>query len=277
MSHLFKCLVFLMTVQFTTVSLAEPNEPSQGTENDVQKVRVWSYYLAPPFQASNGHQGIGVSKAFLALLNQYFSGRVTFYLEEVPRARLNRYLERDEQGLVLFVNPSWMERDADTRYLWTSAVLKDQNEIISSVRSKVEYTTPSSLTGLRFGTIRGRKYSQFSEVFQSGAVTRIMVDREDQALSMLNARRVDITTQPRTTALALIEKLGLQGKLYFSEQPLFKFTRHIMITKSLSHLHGDLEAFVQQLPTDPNWQKILDMYQVNSTKMKSTKELGVTE
>lgn len=219
-------------------------------------ITVWNYYLSPPFMVS---QTQGLVYDFVDLLNES-SSELKFNLKSIPRTQLNKYLEQKKQGIVLFVNWAWMGKNAKERYHWTSLILKDQNEIISSVNKKIVYESPSSLKGLVFGGIRGRKYKGLEKYFNTGEIMRYDVDKEKQVLSMILKNRIDVTSQPRTIVLSLASKMNIEKKLYFSPSPLFSFSRHIMVTKELSNVHTYLNSFIKSLPSNKKWQNILMEY-----------------
>ncbi|RTR33353.1 hypothetical protein [Shewanella atlantica] len=79
-----------------------------------QPITVWNYYLFPPFQTAP-HSGLATD--FVALLNQEFEGEFRFKLNSVPSARLNKYLKKEEQGVLLVVNWAWMGEGAKQKYL----------------------------------------------------------------------------------------------------------------------------------------------------------------
>lgn len=160
---------------------------------------VWNYYLAPPFVTSDNK---GLSYDFVNLLNKKANNKFIFELRSIPRVRLNKYLNDGKQGIVLFVNWSWMGKDAKEKYLWTNKILDDQNEIISLRDKKIVFEGPSSLKGLTFGAIRGRKYKELESSFATNEINRYDVNKEEQILNMMIRNRIDVTSQPRTLVMA---------------------------------------------------------------------------
>lgn len=245
-----KILLFILTI---TLLFCLPQVLFAKTPTIV----VWNYYLAPPFVVSNKE---GLAQDFVNLINKKSMGKFNFELRSVPRARLNRYLKKEQQGIVLFVNWVWMGKNAKQKYLWTNQVLKDQNEIISSLEKKIVFQDPLSLKGLIFGAIRGRKYKGLESLFISNEIQRYNVAKEKQIIEMLLRNRVDVTSQPRTLILALAKEMGVRDKLFFSPKPLFSFTRHIMITSKLEEVSHHLNSIVDNISKDEEWNKILYKY-----------------
>lgn len=219
-------------------------------------ITVWNYYLSPPFMISHDQ---GLVYDFVDLLNSE-QNKYVFHLKSIPRAQLNKLLEQKKQGVVLFVNWTWMGKNAKEKYYWTSPILKDQNEVISSVNKKVIYLSPNSLKGLVFGAIRGRKYKGLEKYFKTGEITRYNVDNEKQVLSMILKNRVDVTSQPRTIVMSLSSKMDIEKQLYFSPTALFSFNRHLMVTKELDYIHEFLNNFTVSLSSSEKWQNILNRY-----------------
>ncbi|ABV36994.1 conserved hypothetical protein [Shewanella sediminis HAW-EB3] len=224
---------------------------------DSRVITLWNYYLSPPFQIS-GDEGLAFD--FVNLLNDEFRGRFVFRLDSLPRARLNKYLAEQKQGLVLFVNWRWMGDGAEANYLWTPPLWQDRNEVISSIENKVVFDGPESLKGLTLVAVRGRKYKSLEPLFARSEITRFNVNREEQALALLLKSRGDLTIQPRSVVMFLLNELNLQNKIYLSPTPFFSFTRHIMLTPGLIELHPELSEFVLQLDTNVRWQNILQKY-----------------
>lgn len=251
-----KILLFIMTAMiplfFSPILFAK-----------IPTIIVWNYYLAPPFISSNRQ---GLAQDFVNLMNKKSIGKFNFELSSIPRARLNKYLKEEHQGIVLFVNWAWMGKGAKEKYLWTNQVLKDQNEIISSLDKKIVFQDPHSLKGLIFGAVRGRKYKSLESLFITNEIKRFDVSKEKQVIEMLLRDRVDVTSQPRTLILALIKEMGVKDKLFFSPKPLFSFTRHIMITKKLKEVSNHLNSIVDNLSKDEEWNKILYKYDLLKNK-----------
>lgn len=231
--------------------------PFTHAKNDAINITTWNYYLSEPFANKKGK---GLALDFTNLLNKIMPEKYHFKLKNIPRARLNLLLEnQDNQGIVLFVNSSWMGKNAKDKYLWTPAIYQDYNDIISA-KKKITYNTPQSLIGLRFGGISGRKYRYLEELFDKRLVQRIDLRTEEQAMMMLIQGRIDVTSQPRSITNYLIQKLKLQEKVFISPKPLFKFDRRIMLTHKLNKLHLDLSDGILQLSKDDKWINLKKKY-----------------
>ena len=228
-----------------------------------REVEVWTYYTSPPFITAEGE---GLSHDFIDLLNRHFADRYRFKLKVLPRTRINRNLESDQPGLVLFVSWIWMGDPDRTKYLWSPIILRDRNEVISRASGKaptqILYQGPESLEGLVFGGELGRRYKGLQAAFESGQITRRNARREEQNLDMLVRGHIDVTSIASTVARSKIQKKGLEGQVHFSPNPLTYYSRHLLLTRPLSELEPLLADFVNQLEQLPEWQRIKASYAV---------------
>lgn len=235
------CLLFLF--QFNLMAKVIPME-------------VWTYYKFTPFMVNGSKTGL--SYDLVEILNDGGKGKFEFKLRYIPRKRIDTYLKKNAPGIVLFVNWVWMGENAKGKYLWTSEIMKDSNEIIS--RNAIEYNGPESLFEMKFGGVRGRKYKGLEPFFKSGAINRFDVNLEVQNLFKLVKGRIDVTSQPRSMALALISENSLQGKVQFASKPLFKYTRHVLVTPSAKKVFPVVEEVIRNLPNNLKWQERLKLY-----------------
>ena len=235
------------------------NPASCQQSNPLETIQVWSYYESLPFQTSE--TGEGLSQDFVDLLNR--QNEFQFKLEIIPRVRLDYYLSQKYKGLVLFVNWQWMGKEAKQGYLWSAPLLHDRNEVVSSVKNPVQYSGPNSLVGKSFAAIRGRKYTGLEKLLEQDKIHRQFVNNEGSALLLINSGRVQTTSMARILFLPHIQKLKLQGKVFVSDTPLFAFTRHIMTSRSLPKVHDFIQGMVKGLDQNPQWQAILEKYDLH--------------
>lgn len=227
---------------------------------ELPQIQVWNYYLTPPFLYEDGS---GVADELVTELNRHFHDQFLFKLEHLPRTRLNKILDGTRQGIVLFVNWRWMGKDSKKNYLWTPSLLTDQNELISRIEDSFEYSDLIQLQDKTFLAISGRQYPIFASLIKQKNLIRFDLTREKQALALLVKGRGDLTTQPRSFALALIKQMGVEDQLYISPTPLFSYTRHLMLTPHLHQLFTPLSDFVTGLSNNPQWQQTIQKYQLS--------------
>lgn len=242
-------------------------------------VKAWSYYTMAPYVMPDKQGFVG---EFVQLLNR--QSDYNFSLTQVTRKQLDKALAKGEQGVVLFANPAWLGRvsglnqqgldkqgldkqglDKDKqKYYWTPMLLTDQNDIISSRLRKVQYTGADSLKGLVFGGVLGRRYYGLEEAFKGGDILRYDVTDENAVLKLVLGGRVDVTSMPHSMVSWLVNTMPRGRQLFISPQPLFSFSRHIMLTEQLAYMHPGLSRFVTTLAHNSQWRDLLMKYQLTS-------------
>ena len=222
------------------------------------QVHVWSYYESLPFKTDSS--GAGLSQDLVDLLNQQFSNSYDFQLETIPRIRLDYYLQQELPGIVIFVNWTWMGDNNKQKYLWSHELMKGRNEVVSSMKNPIQYQGPSSLKGLSFAAIRGRRYLGLDELMDADVIHRRFVNNEGSVLLLIASGRVQVTSMAKTLLMSHIQKHNLQGKLFVSNKPLFTYTRHIMVSKKLPEVYKAVQEFTLNIKHMPKWQAILKKY-----------------
>lgn len=220
-------------------------------------ITVWSYYNFPPFSYSPTR---GLNHDLVELLNQYAKGEYRFKLAIVPRVKINQYIQNGRDGLVLFVNWNWMDDKSREKYFWSHPLLSDRNEIISLKENSIDYTSPESLIGYTFAAIRGRKYKGLDGLLEKKEIIPFFINGEKQAYRLLLAKRVHITSQPKSIALPLLKEMGIADKIHFSQKPLFSYTRHIMTTKGNRDVAIFLDKVLKDIDNNIHWKVILKKY-----------------
>lgn len=228
---------------------------AQGT-----KVVVWSYYIFPPFIVT-GSQGL--NQDFIDLLNGEARGEFLFHLDVMPRKRIDLHLERNEPGVVLFVNPTWIHPPGHNNVVWTPPLFADRNAIISNVSRKVHYDGPASVRGLIMGGVFGRKYKGLEKAIARGDIIRKDTNDEELNVLKLAERRIDFMTAPESVLHYLVARLGVEDRIYFSPTPLFEYTRHLLINNGSPELETFLVNVINTLPENPVWQEIRERYFLN--------------
>lgn len=237
------------------VMLLIPHNAHAGTT-----VIAWSYYRYPPFVIGKKD---GISRDFVALLNEAAHGTFDFELNLLPRKRLDLLLASETPGVVLFVNPSWMGLSDDDPVEWTGALFNDSNAVISNVSRKVNYAGPESVYGMKMGGVFGRKYKNLDEPIAKNLIKRENTRTETLSIRKLSERRVDFVTAPESILRYLVSHLGVENRIYFSPTPLFEYTRHLLLSNPSQQLSEFLMQFVEDLPNNPQWHAIKTKYQLH--------------
>jgi len=216
---------------------------------DGQRVVAWTYYIFPPFVLENGK---GLTHDFIELLNQQAQGRFSFHLEVMPKRRIEMNLDMHNPGIVLFVNPAWMNLTDTLVARWTPTLFHDRNVIISNVARKVDFEGAESVRGLKLGGVFGRKYLGLEGLIEEGFISRDDAGDEEVNVRKLSRRRIDFMTAPESVLRFLVNRLGVEDVIYFSPKPIFEYTRHILLMK-----------LVNDLPSNADWLAIKEKYRLN--------------
>ncbi len=179
----------------------------------------------------------------------------------VNRARLALEMsDPDFDGLVVWVNPAWVGDPQRERYLWTFPVMRDTNELISSIDKPITYRGPDSLKGLVFGGVEGYRYQGIDEAAAGGELVRHDAKKVKINLDLLVRGRIDVTLVPGSALAFFTHVPAYEGKLFVSPFPQSSYTRHILVPRSRADLHARLNDIAEQMDRDPRWHQILESY-----------------
>lgn len=224
------------------------------------EVTVYAYHLQPPLIIDIETKA-GLYFEFTQHLNR-LSSKYTFNLVYVPRKRIEVMLERSEMnGILLGVNPKWFKDSAEQKYLWTSKVFDDRDEVVSLKSSPFEYQSADSLTGKTLGGVRGFYYAGINEVVAQGLVHRIDTVDEEALLAMLTKKRIDAAIIGRSMYEYSLPDSLKETVFHLSAQPHDKYHRRILVPKNQELLFHHLQDLVTTLDHDSKWQQKVMSYQ----------------
>jgi len=226
--------------------------PALGT------IRLYDYHQHPPFNTGGE---AGLSHELVKYLNEKLGGEPKIELWLVNRARLALEMsDPDFDGLVVWVNPAWVGDPQRERYLWTFPVMRDTNELISSIDKPITYRGPDSLKGLVFGGVEGYRYQGIDEAAAGGELVRHDAKKVKINLDLLVRGRIDVTLVPGSALAFFTHVPAYEGKLFVSPFPQSSYTRHILVPRSRADLHARLNDIAEQMDRDPRWHQVLESY-----------------
>lgn len=239
----------LLLVPIMMVRAAEP-EP----------VVAYAYHLKPPF-ITDVHKSEGLYFAFADYVNRKL-GRIAMRTEYMPRKRLDQVLHAaDFRGVVLGVNPIWFHDPQEKDYLWTSTLMKDRDELVSSALRPIQYYGPESLQGKTIGGVQGHYYYGIDEAVKAGQLHREDTDSELQNLTKLRVQRIDATIISRSTYNYLMRHYGGSEYYFLSDRPHDVFARRVLVPHARRDVFEWLEPVMKKMQADPEWQAIVKAYQ----------------
>ncbi|MEV3812939.1 substrate-binding periplasmic protein [Aeromonas allosaccharophila] len=227
--------------------------PAQG-----ETIRLYDYHQHPPFNTGGE---AGLSHELVKYLNEKLEGEPRIELWLVNRARLALEMsDPDFDGLVVWVNPAWVGDPQRERYLWTFPVMRDTNELISSIDKPITDRGPDSLKGLVFGGVEGYRYQGIDEAAAGGELVRHDAKKVKINLDLLVRGRIDVTLVPGSALAFFTHVPAYEGKLFVSPFPQSSYTRHILVPRSRADLHARLNDIAELMDRDPRWHQVLESY-----------------
>lgn len=223
-------------------------------------VIAYAYHLKPPF-ITDVQKEQGLYYAFSAYVNAKL-GREALKTEYLPRKRLEQFIHQPEfSGIVLGVNPVWLHDIDETHFLWTSALMMDRDELVSSAERPLQYNGPASLQGRLIGGVQGHYYYGIDEAVKAGQLRREDTDSELQNLTKLRVQRIDATIISRSTFDYLTRHYGGREFYALSARPHDVYARRVLVPFKRRDVYDWLEPIMKQLPSDPTWQQLIKAYQ----------------
>jgi len=237
-----------------------------GRCHAVEVIEAWSYYLAPPFRMA-GAADAGLSHDLVAYLNRALKDRYEVRLVHLPRSRLDMMLETEQRAIVMFAPSVLYGTPRGDKYLWSQALLKDSQELISRADAPFQFENVPSLKSVRFAGLRGHLYPAIERELAAARVDIQRYNTESSLFSMLQAGRVDVVTAANSTYRHLVsQQPELASQLVLSRKNLGAFTRHLMFMRGMSKARDDFDAVIRRMPTDPEWIGILRQYDLEPAR-----------
>lgn len=182
-------------------------------------------------------------------------------LEHLPRVRLERELELDTlDGAVVGVHPVWF-RDADqTRFLWTSPFMRDEDVVVVRRGQAFAYAHPRDLAGRRLSLPRGLYFWGVTEMARDGELDVEFTDREVQNLQKVALGRADATITSVLTLAQLGAEHSLGAQLERLPEPHDRYDRRLLIPHRLANIHAILAPLLEKAMEDETWLDMLGRY-----------------
>ncbi|HJV02764.1 MAG TPA: hypothetical protein VJ752_19670 [Burkholderiaceae bacterium] len=222
-----------------------------------ETVSAFNSYMVAPYFIDAEH---GLAHALVARLNDRLAPRYRLSLRQIPRIRLDLSELNKESaftGVVLFIHPRFVGDAARTRFLWSRPLFTDCNLVISPKDAPLDYQGPASLEGLRFGAVRGYRYSILDDLVRAGKLLREDSQDELSGLNKVARRRLDMTVVPYSIYSYAAAEQALAPLLYAAPRPLQCFSRHILVSRAHPALLRALDQAIEALATDPGWKAAL--------------------
>ncbi|TWX57639.1 transporter substrate-binding domain-containing protein [Colwellia hornerae] len=225
-------------------------------------VNVYVYHLKPPFITDLKNEQ-GLYYDFSVFLNSE-SKKYSFKTVFIPRKRIDHMIKQEKlNGVLLGVNPIWFKDKAENKYLWTSTVFTDQDEVISLKNKPIEYSDPSSLENIAFGGVRGFYYYGINELVAKKRINRIDTISEQALLNMLISKRIDSAIISQSTFDYITRQSKNRDLFHLSLNPHDRYVRKVMVLPKDSAIFEDIELIIQKMKDNKVWSEILLTYLKN--------------
>ncbi len=224
---------------------------------------AFNTYMAGPYVVEAQQ---GLAQSLVDRLNEKMAPHHRLALRHMPRIRLDTTeLSKGDKfaGAVLFVNPRFVADADKTRFLWSKPLFVDCNMVISRLEEPVEFVGLSTFWGLRFGGVRGYRYSYIDDMVGTGKVQREDSQDELSGLRKVALGRVDVTVVPYTIYSHFGADKSLARQLYVAPKPLQCFARHILVGKANPALLKAVNLAIDALGTDKGWLAAMEYFHLD--------------
>ncbi len=183
-----------------------------------EQIRLLTYYRDLPY---SGEGKDSETRALASWLSKQSSGRYHFTAEQLPRLRLDDVMRTScQHAVAAWVSPKFVDYAKNNGYIWSKAIIRDTDLIVSNRNKPVEYIDEKSLDGYVLGGIIGRQYPDFSAGLQSGRIIREDTGSVEQNMLKLKLGRVDATFVQGSALPYFRQKFGdMDSWLYIASKP----------------------------------------------------------
>ena len=233
---------------------------AKATAEDVQ---MWVYHNFPPFIVNEVERS-GLSYQLADQLTEMSGGKYAFNVVVMPRERLNNRIATGTPGMALWANPVWFGDPERESFLWSSAVMEDQNDVISPVDLSLQYDGPTSLRGHTLVGVTGHRYPGVDRMIETGDVERVDVFAEDALVRFIASGRGDVAIVAQSAARYFVQANGLDDAVHFSGEPHSRYQRYILFQPGMGQVHDFVEGALVQLRQSPEWRAAVGRYALDA-------------
>lgn len=217
---------------------------------------IYAYHLKPPF-IIDVDKGRGLYFDVASLLTQS-SEKYRYRLLYVPRKRIDLMIKEQRDALLIGVNPNWFENAEN--YLWSNALMHEQDEFVSLKSYPFEYLGPESLDGELYAGVFGYFCHGLNVKEDKGLLTRVNTLREPDVLTLVEKHRANWGIISRSTFNYLKNEKQIADIFHLSARPHDEFERFIMLPVGRQNILMEIN---QVLTTDnAKWQDLLETYHI---------------
>lgn len=233
-----------------------------GFAESPQHLEILSHYQFPPYVNAKSE---GLSYDLAQYLNQHSGGRIVFAVTLLPKKRLlSRVSQTSWHGVVPWVQPEWMKRAEQARFLWSETLIEARDKVVSLVSAPLEWPVPfDGGPALRFGAVLGHDYDDLEYSFKRARLLREDAPDLESNINKLRKQRIDFLFVLDLSLKYFAQRdAEFLEKLYISKSDRHSQSYHLklMFDLGIDKDNRWLAALVQKMPQDKSWQMILARY-----------------
>jgi polar amino acid transport system substrate-binding protein len=225
---------------------------------------LYTYHDKPPYYLhAEGNVEISAGGLYAELANILNSRQQELQLQiaYLPRRRLDRDIESGTlNGGVIGVNPLWFKDVQQTRYLWTSPLMRDQDVIVVRKGAEFAYKHPRDLAGKTMALARGYYFWGVSEMVAEGKVFAHETEGDANSLRMLLSHRVNATITSILTFRYLSSDGAIREALTTLPTPHDQFERMILLPRKYEAQQRLLNRLLRDPEVSKAWAVALRKY-----------------
>lgn len=249
-------ILFAYLMLFSLLCFPDSTSSPSKSATPATEVIIFSHYDTPPFLTASK---TGLTYKLAEALNHLAKGRYYFRVQILPRKRLDKTLENPNWfGMVPWVNPAWFKDAEQTKFSWSTPMMKDENLVISHQNKPINFNGPQSLVGLELGGILGHRYIEIETLIWENKITRFNVVSEVQNIEKLLRQRIDVMFISKSSLnFYLNQHPNFQQHIFIANQIRGSFHRYILLPKKDHALTSFINHAINELGKQPEWKNLL--------------------
>lgn len=225
---------------------------------------LYTYHDKPPYYLhADGNVDVpsgGLYAELAAILNSR-QRDLQVQIAYLPRRRLDRDLESGKLGGgVIGVNPLWFKDVAQTRYLWSAPLMRDQDVIVVRKGAEFAYKHPRDLAGKTLALARGYYFWGVTEMVGEGKIFAHETEGDANNLRMLMSHRVNASITSILTFRYLSSDPAIREALVTLPAPHDQFERMILLPRRYEAQQRQINRLLREPEVAKAWSATLRKY-----------------
>jgi len=225
---------------------------------------LYTYHDKPPYYLhADGNVETptgGLYSELAAILNSR-QRDLQLQIAYLPRRRLDRDLESGTlNGGVIGVHPLWFKDVDQTKYLWSTPLMRDQDVVVVRKGGEFAYKHPRDLAGKTIAVARGYYFWGVTEMVAEGKIFSHETDGDANNLRMLMSHRVNATITSLLTFRYLASDPTMREALTTLPTPHDQFERLILLPRQFEAQQRQINRLLRDPEVTKAWTAALRKY-----------------